>query len=431
MELLEGQTVDHLWDRLGRRLPARSAAAIGHHLLEVLAAAHTKGVVHRDIKPANLFLTNDGTLKVLDFGIARLRESSDVSHTTNTGTFFGTPAFMAPEQASGRFRDVDDLTDLWAVGATLFTLISGRIVHDAENSHALLLAASTADAPSLGAVVPDAPGEIVEVVDRALRRIKAERWPSARAMREALSAAHLRAFGVEIGSESLRVEDVEQIARRGASAVDTRVRVVSPMAETQEALSSDAHPDRSNPDPTLLSGHTPHRVVVDDVHSNPAAALARTALAPELSTSAPVSAPTALPGGSPPCASASPTATERFRSEPSGGLTALVVGGLGVAGLAVGGAFGLSASSQWSNAKQECKPGACGPGSQAQNDRDAAQTSAGLSTALFVAGGAGLAASVVLWWLGPPNVTGGSDRALRVAPLVTTSAAGFDLGGRF
>jgi class 3 adenylate cyclase/tetratricopeptide (TPR) repeat protein len=205
MELLEGETADARARRLGGRLPLEDALTIADGLLDVLAAAHAIGVVHRDIKPENVFLTRENVAKVLDFGIARLRAvtlgdeldgadagvgGTQVPHLrTRTGVTIGTPAFMPPEQALGRTEEVDALSDLWAVGATLFALLSGRIVHDAKTHMEVVIAAATAQAKSLGAVAPDAPKSLVEVVDRALSFDKADRWPSARAMQHALRAA--------------------------------------------------------------------------------------------------------------------------------------------------------------------------------------------------------------------------------------------------
>ena len=129
MELLEGQSVADRADANGGRLPAGEALWVGRQLLSVLEAAHAQGIVHRDIKPDNLFWTKQGKIKVLDFGIARLREDTP-SRRTRTGTVFGTPGYMAPEQALGRWQDVDARTDLWAVGATIFNLLTGQSVHE-------------------------------------------------------------------------------------------------------------------------------------------------------------------------------------------------------------------------------------------------------------------------------------------------------------
>jgi serine/threonine-protein kinase len=190
MELLDGRTVDAICDDAGGRLSVDTVASIALQLLDVLVAAHAKGVIHRDIKPGNLFVTTDGQLKVLDFGIARIREVAGVVHTTHTGALFGTPAFMAPEQAGGRLREVDEQTDVWAVGATMFTLLTSRLVHQADNAHALLVAAATTDAPTLRSLAPQVPSAVCGVVDRALARSKADRWASAAAMRDALAHAH-------------------------------------------------------------------------------------------------------------------------------------------------------------------------------------------------------------------------------------------------
>jgi eukaryotic-like serine/threonine-protein kinase len=190
MELLEGETLEARWSRKGEQLPLSEVLPVIDQLLEVLTAAHDKGVVHRDLKPENLFLTKDGRLKVLDFGIARLREvSSATSGSTRAGSLLGTPAFMAPEQARGRWDEVDGATDLWAVGATLFTLLTGRLVHQAETLQEQLVLAATTKAPSISRRFPDLAPVLVELIDRALAFDKNARWPDARQMRDALHAA--------------------------------------------------------------------------------------------------------------------------------------------------------------------------------------------------------------------------------------------------
>lgn len=107
----------------------------------------------------------------------------------------GTPAFMAPEQALARMNDVDAQSDVWAAGATLFTLISGRFVHEAENGPQMLVQAATKPARSLATVATGVPAPVVEVVERALAFEKSARYPNATAMREALRQAHRAAFG--------------------------------------------------------------------------------------------------------------------------------------------------------------------------------------------------------------------------------------------
>ena len=160
----------------------------------MLVAAHAKGIVHRDIKPANVFLTTDGRLEVLDFGIARLHDETSTG-STQTGAMLGTPAYMAPEQALAESTKIDGQTDLWAVGATLFVLLTGEFVHQGENASQLLVNAATKKARRLASVAPEVPGEIAEVIDRALTFEKADRWPSAQAMRDALAKACMTATG--------------------------------------------------------------------------------------------------------------------------------------------------------------------------------------------------------------------------------------------
>ncbi len=195
MELLDGNTVDALGARPGSRMPLREALGIAHQLLDVLDAAHTKSIIHRDIKPANLFVLKDGQVKVLDFGLARLRDATTSLETTRTGEQMGTPAFMAPEQARGDVKHIDARTDIWAAGATLFTALSGCIVHEGANARQVMVRAATIPARSLSSLIPDAPASVVDLLAKALEYDMDARWNSAAAMRDAIAAAHEELFG--------------------------------------------------------------------------------------------------------------------------------------------------------------------------------------------------------------------------------------------
>jgi eukaryotic-like serine/threonine-protein kinase len=205
MELLRGASVDAYAQKNGGRLPLPHTVGIVEQTLAVLECAHAAGIVHRDLKPENLFLTEQGVIKVLDFGIARLREGAD-TRKTRTGLLMGTPAFMAPEQALGRWSDVDGRTDLWAVGAVMFTLLTGRAVHEAETANEMIVFSATRPAPSLGRFVRG-PLRLVEIVDRALAYEQGQRYASAAAMR-----ADVRELMVELGLQPMGARPVEVAA---------------------------------------------------------------------------------------------------------------------------------------------------------------------------------------------------------------------------
>jgi serine/threonine protein kinase len=229
MDLLDGETLHQRWKQRGRRLGAREVVRLICEVLDVLSSAHARGIVHRDLKPENLFLTRDGKVKVLDFGLARPREGSPTD--TRTGTVFGTPAFMAPEQALGKTSEVDAQSDLWAVGATTLLLLTGRLVHPAKTTEETLRLASTQPAPPMGSVDQGVPAAIARVVDRALAFHKADRWASARAMRDALIRAGCFVWGCD---ESQHLDDPddtdEEKTEPGPPAEMTlRADVVPPM----------------------------------------------------------------------------------------------------------------------------------------------------------------------------------------------------------
>ncbi|MCL2722838.1 MAG: protein kinase [Polyangiaceae bacterium] len=186
MDLLEGDTLERLALAAGGKLEASEVVERTDAVLDILGAAHARSVIHRDIKPDNLFLTRDGFMKVLDFGLARVDEPLSSVHATHLGGSMGTPGFMSPEQARGDWDAVDARSDLWALGASMFTLLSGRVVHDAANPQKSIVRAATTPAPSLALVAPALPSSLTQLVDRALAFNPRERFQTAASMRQAL-----------------------------------------------------------------------------------------------------------------------------------------------------------------------------------------------------------------------------------------------------
>src|SRR5207244_4234737 len=152
-------------------------------------AAHDAGLVHRDLKPQNLFLTNDGDLKLLDFGVAMaLAETGDSERRQKGFAVFGTPEYMAPEQVAG--ETVDARCDLYALGCVLYELVTGT--RPFEGSPVVVMGKQVreeAERPIVRAPNIRIPGELEAVIKRALAKDKEDRFPTAKAMREALEEA--------------------------------------------------------------------------------------------------------------------------------------------------------------------------------------------------------------------------------------------------
>jgi serine/threonine-protein kinase len=187
MELLSGESVGHRMEQHGGRLPLPEALWIADQVLDVLAAAQAQGIVHGDIKPNNLFVTSTGCLKVFDFGIAQL--SASVSGATRAGLSLGTPGYASPEQARARSDEVDGRSDVYSVGATLFSMVAGRPVHRAESSTEALALTISMRASSVAQVEPNLPAGVIELIDKALRYRREDRWRDARSMQEATRRA--------------------------------------------------------------------------------------------------------------------------------------------------------------------------------------------------------------------------------------------------
>jgi len=249
MELLTGQTLDGLLSVEPQGIGVHEVLPLLDQLLDVLAAAHDKGIVHRDLKPENLFLTVDGRLKVLDFGIARLRELSTPSPSaTQAGSVLGTPAFMAPEQALGRWLEVDGRTDIWAVGATAFTLLTGRFVHEAQTIQEQLVLSATRPARRVRDVNANVPERLANVIDCALAFDRSHRFANARAMRGALRFA---AEAASVGSIFPVSPRVAESARVASVADEHSATLVAPL-EVTSAITG--HPVTRSTRSTVISG---------------------------------------------------------------------------------------------------------------------------------------------------------------------------------
>lgn len=184
MEFIQGDDLQHHLDQ-GMRYSLAQTVAIMDDLLSALDYAHRQGIVHRDIKPANLLIEADGSVKLTDFGVARMQNSGDATRTQ--GTMVGTLKYMSPEQVQG--RPVDARADLFAAGIVLYQLLTGRRPFDGDSDFAVIqqVVGHSPAAPS--SMNPDLPVAIDAVAAMALAKLRDQRFACAQAFAAALQAA--------------------------------------------------------------------------------------------------------------------------------------------------------------------------------------------------------------------------------------------------
>ena len=202
--MLEGETLRKRFNR--GPVPARKSAEYAAEIASGLAATHDRNITHRDLKPENIFITTDDRIKILDFGLAKLRETnSDVDATgnirTTAGVVLGTAGYMSPEQV--RAQPADHRSDIFALGAVLYELVTGRHAFQGTSFVETMGAVLNEEPPDIATVQPDCPAALARIIRRCLEKNPANRFQSAHDLRFALdmlndaSGSGARTFGLE------------------------------------------------------------------------------------------------------------------------------------------------------------------------------------------------------------------------------------------
>jgi serine/threonine-protein kinase len=177
MEFVKGETLEHLSQRCGP-LPAERAAYLVAQVLGALEHAHSAGVVHRDLTPSSITVTEHGSIKVMDFGMARVAAADQA---TSDGFALGPPSYMSPERLSG--TEVDGRTDVYSAGVIFYRLLTGHVPFEAATPLEMVQLQLSGEPTPIQTYRQDLPGWCQAIVDRAIARVVDDRFPTAEAFR--------------------------------------------------------------------------------------------------------------------------------------------------------------------------------------------------------------------------------------------------------
>jgi serine/threonine-protein kinase len=317
MEMLAGMDLHKLSAARGP-LPIPEAAVFLTQVCDAVSEAHLYGIVHRDLKPANLFLTRraDGSplVKVLDFGISKVSGEEEDQNLTATTDVLGSPLYMSPEQIRSP-RDVDARADVWALGAILYKLLTGKAAFAAQTSSASLAKIVADPPPPLRAARPDAPAELEALVLRCLEKDVTRRVQSAAELARALApylplnmrarageAMDTTGAGASLPGPGIAPDETHAQRRTGAVVV---AALVTTTLAAAVAL-------------VVLFRQPGHAGAVSAAALAPTAAPASPATAAPTASTAPTASAAALPSATASASAPSPTAATSAPAAPSG-----------------------------------------------------------------------------------------------------------------
>jgi serine/threonine-protein kinase len=213
MELVRGKPLDEILRDRGKPLGVKESLAIIAQAADGLSYAHEMGVIHRDVKPSNLMIANDGRVKLMDFGIARVSGSARL---TRTGTAVGTPLYMSPEQCRG--AEGDERSDIYSLAIVLYEMLAGATPFSATTEYELIQAQIGAVPPPLVGKSPGVSPALEAAIMTALAKKPEQRFPSVRAFSDAVGATMMRPDATGVVRNAAHLVEAPQIEAAGEKA---------------------------------------------------------------------------------------------------------------------------------------------------------------------------------------------------------------------